>query len=893
MELKDYQNRVIKDLTEFLGYLEELKDIRAAFRTYWDDRGATRMEGYKNNVPGVPHVCVKVPTAGGKTFLAANALKPIFDVVVPESTGLPRVVVWLVPSLTILEQTERNFSDPTHPYRQRLNTHFKGRVEIYSKKSLLQGAGFSPDAIQGQLSLILMSFDSLRARNKDDRKIFQENGNLATFEVLDADWLPSTDPTALINVIRALRPVVVVDESHNAESDLSVEMLVNLKPSFILDLTATPRNNSNIVSFVDALALKKECMVKLPVIVYNRPDKTEVVNNALQLRRKLETLAVGEEKITNKYIRPIILFQAEPKTGEEKETFQKIKATLVKLKIPEVQIAIKTADVNELKGVDLMSRDCPVRYIITVNALKEGWDCPFAYILASLADKSSAVDVEQVVGRVLRQPHVVAHQEPLLNMSYVFTASNRFMDTLDKVVKGLNRAGFSDRDYRAIDGSTVAAERERPLQAGLFEGVRYQEAEEEIDITRIDGISAEVPSPLTGASWGGGEATTSYNGDNSGFQPPPAFLPSREGEENLAAIMAQAKEANQEFTEKAKDAHSSLSPDLEARMNRYPIKSIYLDEARAIAIPQFFIQVPAGGFFAEAEKLALLEKENLLKDFRLSTCDTSLNFEGIDAEAYRVDLEQTGKDDYRPSFKKIDSRQKALLNAHILSLPRNSQVKNMAARLAEMIGNMYPIADREIQAYIKRIMEGLTAEQLHDCLERDYSYVAKIKQKISELSTDYCEKVFGDWLTTEKIVTSPSFKFAEFIAPSVTGPTIASSLYMCEKKANGFEERVINDIANLANIQFWHRNIEKSGFKVNGFINHYPDFIIRTASGKIIILETKGDDRDNSDSVRKLKLSNAWEKQAGRQFRYFMVFENKPIEGAHKLADALGLLGQL
>lgn len=348
-----------------------------------------------------------------------------------------------------------------------------------------------------------------------------------------------------------------------------------------------------------------------------------------------------------------------------------------------------------------------------------------------------------------------------------------------------------------------------------------------------------------------------------------------------------------QFTEKENGADTQLSPDLESVMNRYPIKSIYLEEAKEIALPQFFFKVTAGGFFDEVEKQVLLEKVNLLKDFRLSTCDTSLSFEGIDAEAYRVDLEQTGKDDYRPSFKKIDNRQKELLNAHILSLPRDSQVKNMAARLAEMIGNMYPIADREILAYIKRIMEGLTAEQLHDCLERDYSYVAKIKQKINELSTDYCEKVFGDWLTTEKIVTSPAFKLPEFIAPNVTGPTIANSLYMSEKKANGFEERVINDVANLPNIRFWHKNIEKTGFRINGFINHYPDFIVKTNSGKIIILETKGDDRDNSDSVRKLKLSNAWEKQAGRQFRYFMVFENKPIEGAHRLADALGLLGQL
>ena len=68
----------------------------------------------------------------------------------------------------------------------------------------------------------------------------------------------------------------------------------------------------------------------------------------------------------------------------------------------------------------------------------------------------------------------------------------------------------------------------------------------------------------------------------------------------------------------------------------------------------------------------------------------------------------------------------------------------------------------------------------------------------------------------------------------------------------------ILNIANLPNIRFWHRNIEKSGFRINGFINHYPDFIVRTVSGKIIILETKEDDRDNSDSVRKLKFRNPY-----------------------------------
>ena len=95
-----------------------------------------------------------------------------------------------------------------------------------------------------------------------------------------------------------------------------------------------------------------------------------------------------------------------------------------------------------------MSRDCQIRYIITVNALKEGWDCPFAYILASLANRTSTVDVEQILGRILRQPYAVQHASPLLNTSYVLTNSRDFRDTLKNIVTGLNKAGFSRRDYR-------------------------------------------------------------------------------------------------------------------------------------------------------------------------------------------------------------------------------------------------------------------------------------------------------------------------------------------------------------------------------------------------------------------------------------------------------------
>ena len=421
------------------------------------------MDPYKNTVPGVPHLCAKVPTAGGKTFIAVNALATVFDALRRRDPQRPKLVVWLVPSLTILEQTVKALGSPAHPYRRRLDQLFRHRVAVYEKRDLLTGAGFSHDTAREQLSIVVMSFDSLRAKNKEDRKIYQENGNLASFLRPDAgdpaDWLlPEHDASALINVIRRLRPVVVVDESHNAESELSVEMLRNLNPDFILDLTATPRNNSNIVSFVDALALKRQHMVKLPVIVANRNSKTEVMESALLLRSQLEDLAVKEEAAGGSHIRPIVLFQAQPRTAEGNITFEKIREQLVvEWKVPPEQVRIKTAAVDELKGVDLTSRDCPVRFIITVNALKEGWDCPFAYILASLADKTSPVDVEQILGRVLRMPHVRQHGSDLLNLSYVFTASNRFMDTLQSVVKGLNRAGFSDHDYRAVDEQAVGA----------------------------------------------------------------------------------------------------------------------------------------------------------------------------------------------------------------------------------------------------------------------------------------------------------------------------------------------------------------------------------------------------------------------------------------------------
>jgi type III restriction enzyme len=869
MELKPYQQQVIDDLTLFLEHVQQAKDVNAAFYNFWTKHprtplypySGTAIEPYKNNVPRVPLICVKVPTAGGKTYIACNAVKPIFDAFANDK---PKAVVWLVPSITILDQTINCLKDPAHPYRQRISSHFGNKVEIFDKAALLQGAGFNATTVKEQLNIMVFSFDSLRAKNKEDRKVFQENGNLQSFENLLGE---DTDVT-LGAVIKHLNPLVIVDESHNAESELSVDMLKEINPCFILDLTATPRKNSNIISFIDALDLKRENMVKLPVIVYNHQDRTEVINSSLQLQKRLEVQAKEEEKKGGRYIRPIVLFQAQPKNGvdfldveEEKTNVQKLKEKLLELKIPAEQIKIKTANINEIKGLDLMSKTCEVRYIITINALKEGWDCPFAYILASLADKSSAVDVEQILGRVLRQPYVTKHNFPLLNLSYVLTASSKFLDTLDNIVKGLNKAGFSDKDYKLADPKMLEeAKKQDPLQqltAFPASEEKTVDVTADIDLTRIS-----VPSETAAPS------------------------------EPVSKMEESAIQQSENFEQNVLGADVSGAPSLPNEIQKlvktYTVKDIFKAQAEKINLPQFFLRVPSSQFnFGEDFSEVLLEKEDLLKGFELNKADTNITFDSITSELYKVDLDETKKE-HTPTFVKLDGNIKESIMLYILDPSRkDSRIKNLTKRIKDNIGKMLPITDKQIERYIARILEDFTEEQFGDLANNEYTYSDKIKQKIKSLSEAYAEKKFKDFLDTDKVLIKASYELPKRISLGETSKNIAKSLYEKEGSMNGFEESVINEIGNMTNIAFWTRNIEKKGFKINGFINHYPDFIIQTKSNKTIVLETKG---DHLDAEQKIRLGALWAGKAGNNYRYFMVYERRTVDGAYKLDDFLNLI---
>lgn len=893
MELKSYQQQVINDLDLFLEYLQKHPTPALAFKNYWEDKvGAyelkldgtySGMSPYKDNILQTPHVAIKVPTAGGKTFIACNAIHSIFSTY---DSSRPKAVVWLVPWSNLLQQTASSLSDSSHPYRQKLNTLFNHSVEVYEKESLLQGANFNPTSVSEQLNIFVFNFSSLRinSKKKDDRKIYQQNGALEAFRdiVVEQDLvLPDTDESALINIIRSLNPLVIVDESHNAESDLSVEMLQNLNPSFVLDLTATPKKNSNIVSYVNAIELKKEHMVKLPVIVYNHSRKEEVINSALHLQRQLEHLAIQESLDGGKKIRPIILFQAQSNIkGSDNTTYQKIKEKLIELKIPEEQIKIKVSGLDELKGIDLMDENCPVRYIITVNALKEGWDCPFAYILASLADKSSAVEVEQILGRVLRQPYVLKHKEPLLNLSFVLTASAKFNETLDNIVKGLQDAGFSNKDYYAeeIIPEEIPVTDKEALNRELFGGT--EEVTTHFDDADITNINVDAISFDPTANEVAPIANTAIS-------------------QITQKAIEEGKAFENRLTEDAGDSTEYLLREMGKEPKRYKIVEHFHQVAEDIALPQFYKKLEENILNQELvfEELSqgevFLNRDQLLSTFKLSTKNTEIDFNSVSADIVKVDYDEKRKD---AVISKFSVQAKKILVDTIVAKPKEKQVKDITSIMVNKIGNMTPIAEQEIKKYIERIFSDFSTEEIIDAVNNEYNYIYKIKAKILELANQHAKEEFKKLLDTNKIIVKPSFKFKDSLVHTKEGAMINKSLYEREGIMNNFEQSLIMDVASLDNVLFWHRNSDNKdkGFYLNGFNNnHYPDFILYTQKGNIVLVETKGDFLDNDDSKAKNVLGKKWAEKSGDNYKYFMVFENKNVEGCYTAKNFLDIISAL
>lgn len=883
MTLKDYQEEVLLAIESYLNTLEETKDLNKAYAKFWYKYGniditatapfASLIQPYENITPGAPNVTVKVPTAGGKTLIACAALRKIFN---KRPQGIPHLVTWFVPSDTILTQTLQNLQDVSHPYRQRINEDFGSCVNVIGKEEALMAQGLHLNQVRENLTILVLSVqsfadnrsaDNLRARRQNEN--FKEYINYCPFP---SHKVNNAENPSLLQVLAQLNPVVVIDESHKfSQSDLRQDLQRELNPAFVLNLTATPRKNSNVICFIDSYKLKSENMVKLPVIVHNNKSMAEVMATAVAMQQSLEIRAQKQRQEGGDYVRPIVLFQAQPKTDDDSETFDKIKNKLLNSGIPDKYIAIKTAKIDELKGRNLFDEKCDVRYIITVNALNEGWDCSFAYILATVANRSSSVEVEQILGRILRQPNAREQKQSVLNASYVFTNSAYFQGTLESIVDSLNKAGFSPKDCWSGEGTeTENNSSEQPLQqenqmdqnvsnsSTDDEDERWFESDEPLQISEAEDQESDVSRIV----------------------------------EQMTQVANERTEQMKKDVRKSKATISTILPG--AMQTQYAMIKEFADKARSIRIPMFAVKVNPDAFGDKCEER--LTKESLTEGFNLLLCDKHIDFTTAMPDARQIDLSQIGPDEYRPAIFRLSDANIQFLKESINSMDNGKLVNELTTKVLQGL-HFDDIKQSDLRKYIEDVLSMLDIDTLHHLYIQIIDTTDKFKEKVETLRLEQRRKTFKQWLDSETVFLSTAddvaYSFPEFI--SVTRPAIGlrKGLYREEPAVNGFEKDVISAIIDEENVLFWHRNDANTGFFLNGFIYHFPDFIVYLKSGKTLLVEPKGDHLKNNDKSKyKMELGQLWEKN-NPQFRYFMVFESQPMKDGVTIEQLLRTIRSL
>ena len=481
---KNYQESVLASVDAYFNACHENGDPDAAFyqttKELWGQGSPYRpIAGFPADMP---YFCLRVPTGGGKTRLAARAVELVNSKLLRTEHS---VILWLVPSNAIREQTFKALKNREHPYHRDLR--LAGPVTVID---LAEAKSITRPTMDTSTVVIVATVQAFRREDTEYLKVYESSGVLMHhFEGLDeaqkANLLtesggdgPQSIPFSLANVLRLRRPFIIVDEAHNSRTPLSFDTLARFRPSGILELTATPDTKttpSNVLHSVSATELKAEDMIKLPIQLETIADWQKCLATAIDRREQLHEAARLEHNTGASYLRPLVLIQAQPRrAGMETLDVAAVKKELMaNHNIPEEEIVIATGEERGLEQLEkdyeggILSPKCPVRFVLTQQALAEGWDCASAYILVSMAGVKSSTAVEQLLGRILRQPQAEKRANSALNRCYAYVVSDDFSSTAnalrDRLVEG---SGFEEREA----SSFVSAGREEQAKLDIGSG---------------------------------------------------------------------------------------------------------------------------------------------------------------------------------------------------------------------------------------------------------------------------------------------------------------------------------------------------------------------------------------------------------------------------------------
>jgi len=872
LTLKCYQKEALAALANFFDYARGAQDettLDAAFRKAW-----TAQEVSPESIPpylaqgfgATPYICLRIPTGGGKTLLGTHAVATAAQ----HFTGQDRpLALWLVPSNIIRAQTLAALRQPGHPYREALQQHFglDGlRVLDIAECEQLRPQDFGSKAI-----VVVGTMQTLRVDDTSGRDVyaykeafephFERVPDLPGLErIVERDleaqpYLRRADlgkvKRSFANLLYWHQPVVIIDEAHNARTALSYDTFARLRPAALIEMTATPlrqgQNRSNVLYHVSAEDLKAEQMIKLPIVLQAHPNWQEAVRDALLTRKRLADEALGEAD----YLRPIVLFQAEDKAGEV--TVDKLRAHLIEQEhVAKERIAVATGNQRELDGIDLFDPACPIDMVITVEALKEGWDCSFAYVFCTLQKIGSSRDMEQLLGRVLRMPYAVSRKSELLNRAYAHIASAETARVANELTDRLVAMGFEELE---------AAQAIFPTTAPLFDaGVAVAPM-----LPPLELVMPELRALVTALS-SAEQVTMSPRADGSmtvSFSAPPA-APIRAA--LLAAAGSKAERAQLERTlERYELRHDAQAAPAQRGVAFRPLPLLCIRDAQG--------------------ELDLAERETLLGLAGFSLAEKPGDLAGFvpseDRHPYLVDI--------RDGHLKIEQEIHYSVNLDLVTIDVTEAdlLRWLDDRLHER-----SIAQSERIAWLAKVLTWLQRE-------RKYTLTALVRHRnqLANAARERLETLRGEAQKTGMQLTLAgsdprgcisgdyTFAFGRGRYPArppyyegrhrfhkhYYGASMIGDLKDAPPRETDHEIHCAVAIDEMDEVRHWVRNIprfpEYSFWLPTASDRFYPDFVCELNDGRLLVVEYKGAGyKTSDDSHEKRAIGEFWARASGNLF---------------------------
>ncbi len=883
MQLKPYQTDTLNTLRRFFEQAR-IAGPKAAYEAIANEpEQAVRIGRYAGSyvplakLPHVPYVCLRLPTGGGKTLLAAHSIAIARDTWVEKDYPL---VVWLVPTDKIRQQTAEALKHSRHSYRQTLDEAFDGRVRVFD---IADFTHIRPHDLRDHCCIVVGTIQTLRVTNTSGRKVYAHNENVEPHFSGVRDTAQGLKKSAsggikfsFANLLHLHRPLMIVDEAHNAVTGLTHEMKARINPSAIIEFTATPKPQSNILHSVSAQELKQAEMIKLPIMLTEHTSWQNAVNGAIAARASLDKTA----KTDANYIRPIVLFQAQPKN--EEVTVDVLKKHLLEVEnVSEAAIAVATGDTRELDGINLFDPDCPIEYVITIEALKEGWDCSFAYVFCSVSRIKSAVDVEQILGRVLRMPYATRRKAVELNRAYAFLSEPETGIAARALVDKLVAMGFEEDE--ALDNI-------EPVEPSLdFDKIDDGSGSQKTSDPTVICTLPATPRTLEALADAERHGATVHETPDGQVEIGVAGPVDRQLERVIYAIVPETQHSRvAEAIRVYRDAvRNQLSPAERGETFRVP---------RLMTQVQGELEFADTDVFMESHDWSLLNHPARLDKHEFTIRETAHGFE-IDLDGNRLTYRFAGEQEQLSLNVDVEG-----WTQETLVLWLDKQVRQPDVGQAELVKWLSDLTTHLINA------RGSHVSALMRC---KFILARKIRDKLNAIRQQERKKAYQARLFAPGAKPEVSFEAAFVFRDSMyqgercyrgrwqPGKHFLGShaVPAFDGADDGEEIQCAQTLDSLPQVKFWIRNVARhrdSFWLPTATDKFYPDFVAQLEDDRLLVVEYKGAHiADSSDTAEKRTIGELWQRTSHGKGVFVLV--EKSVNGRdmrQQLLDGIGNSGK-